>query len=51
MNNLYNHPDYASIQEMMHKRFDEMRNKYGDSDELDQMHIQNYLNHRKKNRR
>jgi arylsulfatase A-like enzyme len=43
MKNLYDTPKYAEIQQMMHKRFTEMRDKYGDSDELDQMHIESYL--------
>ena len=40
MNNIYNDPEYADIQSMMHKRFEEMRDKYGDSDELDQQAIE-----------
>ena len=44
MNNIYNDPEYADIQSMMHKRFEEMREKYGDSDELDQQAIENYIN-------
>ena len=35
MNNIYDDPAYAELKEMMHKRYDEMREKYGDSDELD----------------
>ena len=48
MKNLYDTPKYAEIQQMMHKRFTEMRDKYGDSDELDQMHIESYLSKIKK---
>ena len=44
MNNIYNDPEYADIQSMMHKRFEEMREKYGDSDELDQQAIESYIN-------
>ena len=51
MKNIYNDPNYSEVQKMMHKRFEEMRDKYGDSDELDQMHIENYLSHLKKRRR
>ena len=52
MNNIYDDPGYLEVKKMMHRRFDEMREKYGDSDELDQMHIDNYLSHmEKRNRR
>ncbi len=44
MNNIYNDPAYAEIQQMMHKRYDEMRKKYGDSDALDKQFIDNYVN-------
>lgn len=36
MNSIYDNPDYAQIQEMLHKRLRELRNQYGDSDELSQ---------------
>ena len=48
MNNLYGDPEYAEVKQMMHKRFTEMREKYGDSDKLDQMHIESYLSQMKK---
>ena len=52
MNNIYYDPGYLEVKKMMHRRFDEMREKYGDSDELDQMHIDNYISHmEKRNRR
>jgi arylsulfatase A-like enzyme len=44
MNNIYDDPAYAELQEMMHKRYDEMREKYGDSDELDKQFIDSYVN-------
>jgi hypothetical protein len=44
MNNIYNNPEHADIQAMMHKTFDEMREKYGDSDALDQQAIESYIN-------
>jgi len=43
MNNVYGDPEYDNIKEIMHKRLDEMRNKYGDSDELNEMHLERYL--------
>ena len=46
MNNVYGDPEYDNIKEMMHKRLDEMRNKYGDSDELNEMHLERYLESR-----
>jgi arylsulfatase A-like enzyme len=43
MNNLYNQPEYAGIQEEMHQKLKEIRLKYGDSDSLDQQHLQHFL--------
>ena len=48
MQNVYDDPAYASVRETMHQRLVEMRNKYGDSDALDQMHLNRYLEARKK---
>ena len=45
MNNLYNQANYSTIQEDLHQKLDELRAYYGDSDDLDQMHIDNYLSH------
>lgn len=45
MYNVYNHTDYANIQKELHQKLDELRTYYGDSDDLDQMHIDNYLSH------
>lgn len=45
MYNVYNHTDYAKIQKELHQKLDELRTYYGDSDDLDQMHIDNYLSH------
>ena len=39
MKNIYNNPAYADIQKMMHKRLDELRTQYGDSDENDRKFI------------
>lgn len=48
MNNVYDDPEYTSVRENMHQRLIEMRKKYGDSDENDQMHLERYLEARKK---
>lgn len=48
MQSVYDDPAYAAVQEEMHKRLVEMREKYGDSDELDQMHLERYLETLKK---
>jgi arylsulfatase A-like enzyme len=47
MTNLYGHPEYASIQAGLHKRLDELRLKYGDSDELSQKYLKSFLEKRK----
>ncbi|MCY1722813.1 sulfatase [Prolixibacteraceae bacterium Z1-6] len=47
MNNLYNDPAYIDIQKEMHKKFIEVREKYGDSDELDKENLERFL--KKKN--
>jgi hypothetical protein len=49
MNNLYDNPDYKSVQDQLHLRLSELRMQYGDSDSLDQMHIERYLAARKSN--
>jgi len=43
MNNRYDDPLYADIQQKLHKKIEELRVYYGDSDSLDQMHIERYL--------
>ena len=43
MNKVYNDPSYKKIVENMHNRLDEMREKYGDSDELQKSHLERYL--------
>jgi arylsulfatase A-like enzyme len=48
MRNVYDDQAYASVRENMHERLVEMRTKYGDSDELDQMHITKFMEGRKK---
>jgi len=46
MNNLYGQKEYEEVQKKMHLRLSELREKYGDSDTLDQMHIERYLSSR-----
>ncbi|MFL3001188.1 MAG: sulfatase [Cytophagales bacterium] len=43
MNNVYGDPKYDNIKEMMHRRLQEMREQYGDSDDLNEMHLERYL--------
>ena len=47
MNNLYDNPEYSSVQKRLHLRLSELREHYGDSDSLDQMHIKRYVASRK----
>lgn len=48
MKSVYNDPAYADVQAMLHKRLDELRVKYGDSDELNRQFIQKTLDAQKK---
>ncbi len=43
MNNVYGQANYAEVQMMMHQKLEEVRARYGDSDELNQMHLNRYL--------
>ncbi|WP_082433363.1 sulfatase [Flagellimonas eckloniae] len=43
MTNVYNDVSYSDVQKVMHERLKEMRTKYGDSDELDEMHLEKFL--------
>ncbi len=43
MKNIYDDPEYAEVKEMMHKKLQELREKYGDSDENDQRFLKEYL--------
>ncbi len=45
MTNQYNNPEYAEVREMMHKKLEETREYYGDSDELNQSYLQKFLDH------
>jgi arylsulfatase A-like enzyme len=43
MTNLYGKPEYADIQVGLHKKLDELRSKYGDSDESAQKYLKSFL--------
>jgi len=47
MQNVYNDPAYADVQEMLHKKLEELRDYYGDSDELNDKFLKEYLEHRR----
>ena len=46
MNNIYGDPEYAEVQADLHKKLEELREYYGDSDELNQKFLEEYLDHR-----
>ena len=48
MKNIYDDPDYAKVREDLHKKLEELRKKYGDSDELNNKFIQEHLKRRAK---
>jgi arylsulfatase A-like enzyme len=43
MSNLYGKPEYAAVQVQLHKKLEELRLKYGDSDELSQKYLKSFL--------
>ncbi|MEQ9439210.1 MAG: sulfatase [Cyclobacteriaceae bacterium] len=43
MNSVYDDPEYAEVQEMMHAKLTELRTGYGDSDENDQKFLKAYM--------
>ncbi len=43
LHNVYGEPEYADVQVSMHKKLNELRQKYGDSDSLDQRYLKEYL--------
>lgn len=45
MRNIYDDPAYAEVREMMHKRLEELRTYYGDSDALNDQFLKEYLEH------
>jgi len=42
LHNVYDDPAYAEVREQMHEKLNELRIKYRDSGELDQMYIEKY---------
>jgi arylsulfatase A-like enzyme len=50
MKNIYGDPAYAEVQAELHKKLQELRDYYGDSDENDQKFLNAYLDHREKAR-
>ncbi|MBW6535633.1 MAG: sulfatase [Mariniphaga sp.] len=46
MQNIYNDPAYADVREMLHVKLKELREYYGDSDELNDYYLKAYLDHR-----
>jgi arylsulfatase A-like enzyme len=45
MNNIYGDPDYADVQQELHEKLEELREYYGDSDDLNDKFLKNYLEH------
>ncbi len=45
LNNIYEDPDYADIKADMHQKLEDLRNKYGDSKELQEKYLKEYLEH------
>lgn len=43
MNNVYDDPSYLKIRNVLHKKLEGLREKYGDSDELNKIHLDRYL--------
>jgi len=50
MNNVYGQAEYADIQETLHAKLKELRQQYGDSDELTQKALQDYLDYKNSGR-
>jgi len=48
MTNIYDDPVYAEVREMLHRRLQELREHYGDSDELNEKFLRTYLEHQAK---
>jgi hypothetical protein len=49
MKNIYKDPAYAKVRAMMHKRLDELRTQYGDSDALNAKYLKAALERKKRN--
>jgi arylsulfatase A-like enzyme len=50
MKNIYGDVAYTDVQEMLHEKLESLREKYGDSDELNDMYLKSYLEHQSRNR-
>ena len=48
MKNIYNNPEYKEVREMLHKRLEDLRKQYGDSDEMNDKFLKAYLNNQNK---
>ena len=48
MKNVYDDPAYANVRDGLHEKLEELRLQYGDSDELNAVHLQRYLEIRNK---
>jgi arylsulfatase A-like enzyme len=48
MKNVYDEPKYRKVRQGLHAELEKLRRKYGDSDELNKMYLENYLKRRKK---
>ncbi len=46
MSNIYDDPAYAEVRKNLHKRLEELRTQYGDSDELNHRFLQKFLDHK-----
>ncbi|NJB70194.1 arylsulfatase A-like enzyme [Saonia flava] len=44
LTNVYNDPAYVDIRKKLHKELEQIRTKYGDSDELNQQYINEFMN-------
>lgn len=49
LKNVYNDPAYADVREELHRKLEELRKHYGDSDELNEKYLKAYLDKMKKN--
>lgn len=50
MNNIYEEPEYAEVRTDLHQKLLNLRTKYGDSEELQQKYLEEFLEFRKKRR-
>ncbi len=48
MKNIYDDPSYSEVREMLHKKLEELRKFYGDSDEMNDKFIKAFLDKQKK---